>query len=60
MRERRRSHAVPTAAFPRMAQTIELLRKCGFSERAIDALIREKILTDLAHEEAKRREPSLN
>lgn len=55
-----RSRVAPSAEFLRMARTIELLRKCGFSDRAIAALVREKVLTDLAEEKAKRREPSLN
>ena len=55
-----RSRVAPSAEFLRMAQTIELLRRSGLSERAIDALIREKVLTDLAEEKARRREPSLN
>lgn len=59
MRERRCSPA-PAAEFRRFKTMILLLQNRGLAEKAIDAFIREKILTDLAHEEVKRREPGLN
>ena len=55
-----RSPATPSAEFLRLCSTVELLRQQGLPDDALDALIREKVLVDLAHEEAKRRQPSLN
>ena len=60
MRERRCSPVAPTAEFARFARAIELLLEHGIPEKALDALIREKILADLAKENARRRQPSLN
>lgn len=54
------SPRTPTADFLKLARIVELLMETGASEIAIQALLEEKVRRDLAVDEARRREPSLN
>ncbi len=60
MRKPKLSPATPTAAFLRFTKMVTLLQKRGFSEKAITAFIQEKVFADIAHQNEKCRQPSLN
>ena len=46
--------------FSKLHRTVELLRATGASEAVITALLEEKFQCDLAHERARREQPSSN
>lgn len=60
MQKARRFPVPPTTAFLTLAAQVELLRKAGAPESAIDKLVRRSILSTLAEDRESRRRPSAN
>lgn len=60
MREEFSRASRPSREFLRLCQLVELLKKSGASEQAIDAMLREKIAADLDEEKSRRQQPSEN